>query len=468
VATADYPFAQKPQSTLSSKRRRISIWPFTSPLVDLYLVLLAIPIFWLLGLEQILPIPILVWAFIKLVLTRRKIRLPTPARIALIFMVWQLVSSTSVDTSANWILFAKNFLSYLAGWCTFLIIVNSVKKPSDVTRTLAVLLALSTFVTAIGTAFILRWLPARFESLGSGLLPAFLKQSQFVQDNVIWREVGRPEAKLGSFTYPRVSSVFLYPTTAATGYLVLIPFQLYLIKITKGLRRKIVFLLLAFSGVNFLAMAARTSMIALLCAAGTVTYLHWLRTHNIPKLLRPAISVMIAILLAVFAIINASSLPEFTDTLFVATRGSSFEGRMAVYQATLESWQQRPLVGWGTPRKVPSITLAPAGTHSEYLGVLYRFGIVGLLLYLTVYAAIWIYLIKRFVRSAQADKRQTWFVLAVASSLLALNLNGLAHGIDWDMSVVLLQWITLGFVYTLPRTGRPGDTGVSHGIHDEG
>ncbi|MCA9999526.1 MAG: hypothetical protein KDE56_27370, partial [Anaerolineales bacterium] len=229
----------------STKRLQpLAIWPLTTtPLADVIVLLVALPVFWLVGVEQFLPMLLLGWAAIKLLLTRRTLRLTPLGILFFLFLLLQIVSATSIDLRTNWIVFAKNFASYLAGFLIFLIIVNQVKSVRQYRLLVGCMVILISLITLIGVLFIVGLLPGKFEALGARFIPGFLRGSEFVQQNIILREVGRPQARLGSVTYPRVSSVFLFPTTAAVGYLIFLPFLAYVRQQAVGLKRGLITLL---------------------------------------------------------------------------------------------------------------------------------------------------------------------------------------------------------------------------------
>lgn len=422
-------------------QKTLAVWPFTSPFIDLLLMLAALPLLWVLGFEQILPIPILLWAAIKLLLTRHTLKIPPLGALFLLFVIFQIVSATSIDLATNWIVFAKNFASYLVGFLLFLIVVNQVKTPKAFRQVSWVVVFTIALITLIGTLFILGFLPGKFQALGANLVPGFLRGSEFVQQNIILREIGRPQARLGSFAYRRVSSIFLYPTTAAVGYLIFIPFLANMWYQARGGKKWFVALLFLFAAVNFLFTATRTAVIALIVAA--VTMLLWQKRRLFPPLLLPALAALLAIFILAALLWNLDTLVEATQSVFINTRADSFTGRTAVYVATFNSLTAHPLIGWGTPRAIPTVKLAPAGTHGEYINILYSFGLVGLTLYLGLYALIWLRLAKQITIKSTSS-----FALCSATTILALNINGIAHGINFDLLTVIFFWLIVALLHT--------------------
>lgn len=440
-------------------------WPLTAPLVDVTLVFLALPFLWVLGLEQLAPILLLMMALFKVILIRRRVYVPLTVIIAIFFLGWQLLSATSIDRGSNWIVFGRNLLSYLAGFALYFLIVNEVGTERQFRRVLGALFFFAALATIVGVLFVLGLLPERFTALSAPLFPGVLRSSTFIQENVIVREIGRPGAVLGGLTYRRVSSLFLYPTTMAVAYLILLPLQFYAWRQARGARRIALLNLFMLSLAVFLFTATRTALLVLPAAVATILAQRWPIWRRLPRLALPALAILLLIMLLFAFWLGTESLRSVSQDFFVETRADSFTGRMQVYQATLRSLDDHWLLGWGTPRRIPQVHLAPAGTHGEFINILYSFGLVGFLLYGMLYLSLWLDLLAG-LRSAAMDRAPApdarQFLWYVAVILLALNVNGLAHGINFDLLTVLLFWGVMGLAHAAPRLEY--DTENHHGI----
>ncbi len=442
----------KPEKLAANLPRRIpplpKAWPFTPPLTDLRLLLLFLPALWVMGLEQILPPILLALALGKLLLWRPHLRIPPALILFLLFLAWQFVSATSIDTGSNWVLFGRNLISYLTGWIIAVIIINGVRRKEDVATLMSGLFWLALLISLIGALFACGFFPSQFEAFWvPNLLPGSIKQSQFVQESIIQRMVVNPRAELAGITYPRVSTIFLFPTGAATGFLLMLPILYFSVKMwRRGRRFRWGVLLLA--AVIFLLTAARLAILALLFIICVRVYLFWRKRYRLPRWFWPVVALVMATLLLTLLLLPDSPLLTSINLLFVSTRADSLASRLDVYAATLTSWQERPFIGWGTPRVIPTVNLAPAGTHGEYLSILYRFGLVGFLIYLAFWGAIWLQLGQR-IRYVWYNKYASarFFYITIATGLLGANLNGLANGLHFDMVVVVLLWIFIGFAH---------------------
>lgn len=452
---------------------RIVPWPFTFPLADVRLYFFLLPLFWVAGVEQLIPLFWFSLAFIKLLLVRSRIRVPLPARIAVVFLMWQWVSALSITVTSNWLVFLKNFSSYLVGVLAFLLIVNAVKTRRHFDQVLLILVLLSLAVSLIGLGFVVGVLPRSFQSLVGTLLPGFLRNSTFIRENVLLREIGRQTVlwgipgRQGGLRFRRVSSIFIYSTKTAQFYVFLIPLQVFLIRKFRGWKRLALILLLMISVLVFVLTATRMPVIALVLSAALILVFRYVVLRQPPERRRPFVRLVFA-LIVVFAVLFAFLFLSLIgggslEGLLKRGRPGSYMSRSQIYQVTMESWTERPITGWGTQRKLPELpsSLAPSGTHSEYMAYLYRYGLVGLLLHLSAYAAVWFSLVPRVLsRSGVEDKDA--FLTTFAISLFAFNLNAVVHGFEWDVTIPLVLWTMIGLCYFSygPRADARGDAGV--------
>jgi O-antigen ligase len=141
----------------------------------------------------------------------------------------------------------------------------------------------------------------------------------------------------------------------------------------------------------------------------------------------------------------------------------SLEGRLDLYQMTFKGWLEHPLIGWGTendwnpaaeptptpspqptptpppgpsPTPVPLTSVPPLGSHSLYLGALYKQGVIGLALVLLLVFAVGRRAVRRYRRG---DVGAELMLMAVLTSLLA----GLTEDLWLDpatATVIAMSW----------------------------
>lgn len=446
------PQAMPSHATTKQLRRPLHLYPInTRPLTDLKAILFILPLLWLCGLEQVAPPILLAWATIKLLLKGPKIRIPLVIVPFVLFLIWQIVPQVTLEGNRDWVVSGRNMVAYASALFILLILANDVNNLKDVYGLIYAIIGLSIITTVIGLLFILQLLPQQFEALIIGdLLPGFLKSSRFVQESIIIREIGRANATFGPLVYPRVSSLFLSPNNAAIGYTCLLYWQWHLITISRRIRRRLFQLIFALSLIVFLFTASR---VALLAFAFTFILLYLLRYQfkfRLPVIMLP---IMLAVLVTVVILLVSISntFPQFINDLFLNVREGSIQSRFILYESTLVLWAERPLTGWGVSKPVAGITLAPVGTHNEFLGTLFRSGLIGLTLYLLVLLFIWLQIGLRIRQSLIANNITVQLLsITIAAVFFSINLMYFAYSFYWDFSVILLTWITIGLIFSKP------------------
>jgi len=101
------------------------------------------------------------------------------------------------------------------------------------------------------------------------------------------------------------------------------------------------------------------------------------------------------------------------------------------------------LLGWGTARNVPDVPL-PAGTHSTYLGILYKHGLVGLGAYLALLALIWRGTRPLEATACRVDPWARTLLVAGRWSLIAVLIDGITSTPAADTMALAMIWLGFG------------------------
>lgn len=91
---------------------------------------------------------------------------------------------------------------------------------------------------------------------------------------------------------------------------------------------------------------------------------------------------LVLVLLFSFLAVNRSSLSYLSGTEFSVKRNTSLNGRIASWKWMHEEWLNKPLLGNGPSKAL--IYEEEFYPENEYLFILWRYGIIGLLLYVTL------------------------------------------------------------------------------------
>ena len=436
--------------------RLLHVYPLnTRPIYDLKVVFIFLPILWLFGLEQIVPPILIIWATFKLLLTKTRVRIPIVVFIFLILLIWQIVPQITLEHSRDWIVYGRGVVAFISAIFIILIIANDVNDHKELSGLINVVLIFSIITTSIAILFILQLIPDQFQAfLISNLLPNFLKTSRFVQESIILREIGRSDAVFGPFVYPRISSLFLSPNNASIAYVCFLSWQWYFISVTRKARRWLMVLIFMLSLIVFIFTTSRIAWIAFITSFILMNLL-----LNQMRFRLPLVTLLILLIVIVAGTVLFFSMmdsrPELIESFFRDVREGSFRARIILYERTVSIWAERPLTGWGVSREIADVNLAPVGTHNEFLGILFRFGLVGLVIYLFIILSIWMQIglrIKQSVRSVNYKNMR--MSILVAAIFFSVSLMHMAYSLYFDFSVVLLVWTSIGVIYAKPLISR--------------
>ena len=140
----------------------------------------------------------------------------------------------------------------------------------------------------------------------------------------------------------------------------------------------------------------------------------------------------------------------------VDLREHSSRHRLEMYSESLAMLGEEPLFGWGVQEMASQAgsTRLRLGTHSELLNIAYRFGLVGLLAYLSVGVVFGIWYVHRlgYLRQAGVDALKIDLMMVLGLGALAIAVNSLAHMPQWDVNVFWISWCVPGLAHAVGGT----------------
>lgn len=384
------------RQTLPGQRLHI---PFidTTPLWDLHWLLCLFPIWWLLGAEQIVWMAGSFWVTLKLLIRQHgRIKLPLPVRLLLLFLLVILISGFFIVEPVRWITFGRNLGTYLTGLLVTVVVTNCVRSWRDVQyllKAMFIAIGFSTFASLSGALNL--WRP-QFLSLMGHMLPQWVLATDYGRQ-LAYRTIGQPGWFIGLENYYRLNGFFLFATFHASALVYTLPLLWFAAKWARSWRR---WLLWGYIGVTCVVLFFTTARIPILSlfVGGLYFALFASRQRRLHQILG-ALAAMALFMLMSFVflaedIVRRPLLVEpVTDvaaTFWYARGTGSPTSRLYVYESTLLGVAERPFFGWGTERHLAGSRL-PAGSHNEYLAILYRQGIIGFIVYLNLLGALWWY-----------------------------------------------------------------------------
>lgn len=348
---------------LQTRRRRPELprWP-------MYALFVAFPIWWLLGLGDMIW-PLIAIPMVLLLLRHGELKAPKGFGLWLLFMVWMFFSLIEIDTGGRMIGFFYRALIYLAATVVFLYVYNSSAKVLPNKR--IALLLTAYWVIVVGGGYLGVLFPSgSITTVMSYLMPGGLKNNELVSHMVTPRFTqGNPEGFYAN--KPRPSAPFAYTNGWGHNYAELVPFVLTALSY---LRRGPLFwtvaalipisLVPAFLTVNrgmFLALGLGLAYAALRLAL----------RGNTKGLL--GLGVLILVGLGVNLAVGVQD--RISDRVSNSETNTT---RLAVYEEAYDRTLDSPIFGYGAPR--PSVLgegVPAVGTQGQFWNVLFSHGFVG-------------------------------------------------------------------------------------------
>lgn len=411
----------------------------TGPLDDLVWGLRLLPVWWALGIEQ------MAWALIGVIaitkiLSAQQGRIEVPAVVlwSVLFLMTQAASGLFIVEGFRVITLARNFTAYVGATLWMVVLINVVKSMGDARHVLTNVAVAMIMASAIGLAAIVGVWQSGFTSPMGLVLPPSITSTAY-GGTIATRTIGAPAWFIGLGSYFRVSSVFMFATFFATALVVTLPIVLWLRHSapTKAARW-------GWTGAAMLLaynLPFTTGRIALgsWIVGGTWFFLFRRRASV-------ALGGLVAASVGVVLVTGGGELTSQVGTAVEAAayaRGSgSVEGRTQVYISTLSGFVDRPILGWGTERDVPG-QVYPAGSHSTYLGILYKHGLLGFACLIGVLVSGW-----RATRPDARFRGTAEFTLLRYGRWVYVTvlLNGLTDVLDLDATTLTLIYTILGIL----------------------
>jgi O-antigen ligase len=359
------------------------------------------PAWWALGLDQ----P--AWIVVGLVVAAGALP-KAETRLAVLLASFLLVMVAAALISVDgirWLTFARELL-IVSAFAGSLLATSAWGWEAPPTR--ALVLGLLTFASLSAVASLASFATQSgfsFTTAISGLVPEPIAATGLGRLSFVDRSLGEPSYFLGmEFVRPR--GLFLFSTSQAVALATAVPLLLAM-PVERGARRTVG----AAAIVIVLAVLATTTRVPILALgiaiASTFAIRQVWRLHANRHSGRPAV---LAVGLAVGALVLALAIPGATERLGALASTRSLEGRANLYAETVSRWAERPLLGWGTEqdaeRDAPATApdpRPPLGSHSLYLGVLFKQGVVGAAIIIALLACVGARAVRLLRRGTASD-----------------------------------------------------------------
>lgn len=433
-----------PDTNVSNPVLAQSAWrlPFlkTAPLTDVLLMITLLPLWWALGLDQLIWPVGGAWAAVKLLRRRQwRVDVPLPLRLYGLFVGLQLVSVLFIVEPERYLTFARTLGAYVGAGLFALVIVNEVRTARQVRLAVAVMVGVLGLTALLGALSLVGVFRPSYVAPTALLIPDALERTSYGRA-ITLREFGNPDVFLVNFYRPH--AFFLFANVYALALLMAIPLTLLAFR---GARQTAV--RVALGGALLLLLLnllGTTSRMALACLFIGGVYVAVTTSRRRVRNLFLLAVVLIALLGGFIVGLGTGILPQSLARPVIASvfGRQSFYARGFITLGTLAQASERPLLGWGAERDMASWFPYPAGSHSTYLGVIHRFGAVGFGLFVALWVAVWRGT-RPPARRNETDNAAVYlnqFLWTGRWALVALLINALTEVLDLDTTLFVLLW----------------------------
>lgn len=422
---------------------------------DLMLFLALWPLWWILGVEQILPPFFLAWEMARyLWQTRGRFTVSAPVVWAGLLALWWVVPALWVDREYAHIFLKETATAWSQVFMLFLFW-NAVRTAGAWGQVVRGLSLMTLYIAVGGLVFALGiWRGSTVSALGH-LFPGLESAPGGFVSTIFFRSLGRlsTESVLSPF---RLTSLALQPTYLSLTTLALLPFAVWRVLATRGYARGIFGL--AIAGL-LVCLVGSESRVAYLAFGAGLAALAVCASRSWRSPVRVAVFAGIVVLALTAVVIGFGGPGELWRTLAVEWRPGSLAVRLRVYAETWRLLPEHPIAGWGVQQQIPGVRASfSAGSHSSIMAMWFRHGIVGLALYVGLWVSVWREVI-RGARSGMASQLLGRFWIAAALGFLCFNIRELADNWWWDQTVTMALWTLWGLVLAAPAALAVGAVG---------
>lgn len=282
----------------------------------------------------------------------------------------------------------------------------------------------------------------KFKSLMGFILPGAIADTGYGGVIAI-RNVGFYNWFIGLGEYFRVSSFFLYSTMFSSTLAIILPVAMFLRKINLGFRRKYFTFVIFFMSLALLATTGRVAILAILISYFIFKFLS-IKSFEIRFSIISFLLLLFSFLL--FWLEQSGILYQIIDLALYSRGEGSATTRYKIYVKTFQGFLERPIFGWGTERDVKGLAY-PLGSHSYYLGTLYKQGILGLILFCSILLSVW-----RNVKINNGINIKTALFFRYGQyMLLVFMLNSFTDVLDLDATTMIFFWLVVSLLLVSKR-----------------
>jgi hypothetical protein len=392
----------------------------------------ALSLTWVVGGEQFwLPVVIILLFLSRLIFWGGVFLKNASIFIWFMWLISIILSLAMIDENYRYLSWTRNFIVALSGVLLSYLVYESHRRIEHIRGFLYVILwhasmcALAGFMGILGVNF-------EFMSFAGNLIG--VRSEGYLHDMFIRSFV---QAEVGWFSegFIRPKGLMLYANLLSGVILVGSAIKVYILLTRKSGLFVILALtsLLVIDGVVVLSTLSRSAWLGL--AVGILSVLTFSRLGAWPKF----ILIIFCIVLSILAL--AWDADDLIIKRFVE-KANSNEGRFLNYTMIFDALTKDVVhffIGYGTQREVAQLDI-PLGSHSTYLGLLYKYGALGFSLYI----AGLIIMLTRLQKAIRLDQSDKFIGAVLLFSLVQIIVQSLFIEMDVDVVYSAVWWLLVG------------------------
>jgi len=434
------------------KTKKLVPFITTSIMQDLTWAILLIPLWWILGIRFFIFHFLSLWVFVKLLIVkhRDKDKFIFPSECYFLMAFITLYVASFFINLVNIPLFRAsaslyNLSFWIAGLLIILVIYNSIDKESilrflksfqffGIVCSLFVLSAHAFWIFThkyLSVKSLLYWLlPDRFIELVKSKALLLLSSLEL---GIVGRD------KLFQKPFPRSPGFNVYSAALGITMVFMIVMTLAYYKTRK--KRSSMPFILFLESVALILSLSRMSILAVGAA--------WLIVFSVVNINKSSYRIIIASVSACIVILLILVPPKKIGRTFLEFRDESTTSRVKLYKITFKQSLKKPIFGYGFKPRTEEVPI-PVGSHSTYIGVIYKTGFLGLFAIIL----FWISILRRWwvQRKSLSDNgilRPIWFYSGIA--LIGGYFWMAVEDLDAPPIVAFFYFIIIGIILSLNK-----------------